>query len=244
MTTTLRTTESQLWDAYVAGGRTDDELRNLLVLRYLPGLQRVAKKFSDTLPKSVTQGECESAAVSGLLDAIGSFDPTKGNRFWTYASRRVNGAICDWLRSIDRVPRGVRACQKRVAAAEVELAHELGQTPNHEEIRDRSGIDHDEYELATRPLDESGNRTKYRTESRNVETFEVTGSYSESMHLDDEESFRELTRGLSLREQTLLFLYYHCQATMKSIGVVFGLSESRVSQMHSQVILQLRKRGR
>lgn len=180
-----------------------------------------------------------------MLDAAGKFDESKGVRFWTYAELRIRGAILDSLRGIDPVPRSVRRKRRALDKATRELEAELGRRPQDEELARAVEL----------PLDEL-RRMRERVRSAEIsqpaDGFEVAlAQVSDPLALDPseglertetEELLARAIEDLNDRERLVITLYYHEELTMKEVGEVLGVKESRVSQIHSKAIQNLRRR--
>ncbi len=197
--------------------------------------------LSHGLPKHCDYDALVSAGHLGSLSAIDSFDPSKGHAFGTYAPWRIRGAMLDELRKSD-IGRSVRRIVTDRLQAEQDLWHELGRMPTQDEVCQRLGWDQRQYLLSTRraqsSIDIVVNRRGGETRPRYARDLIVTPTGR-----DFDAVFREVTRGLNIQEQTLLYLYYWCGTPMKLTGQAMGLSESRVSQMHSALIEKLKVSG-
>jgi RNA polymerase sigma factor for flagellar operon FliA len=231
-----------LWERYTRDRSIAN--RNALAEHFMGLVHYSAEKLAATTP--ATHDDLVGPGSQGLLQAIESFDPSREIRFCTYAPRRVQGAMLDYLREIDHVPRLVRhavaKANRRRHSLEQSAGHALppgelddllvdeGLAPEHLLVRSVESID----------------QTLYETDSQ--KSIDLHGWLIDHKTLDAgsgikrEETFALLTRGLNLEERTLMFLYYYKRQRMKTIGEVLELSESRVSQMHSQICLQLSRR--
>ncbi len=242
-----------LWGDYKANGTT--EARERLIIHYSPLVKFVAGRVAAGLPQNVEQTDLVSYGIFGLIDAIDKFEPERGFKFETYAIARIKGAIIDELRSIDWVPRSVRAKARAVERAYSELENELRRNPNDAEVAAKLGLSEDELGQTLSQisftglvaLDEliggggngerSGSSTLGETISDRqhdpVEAFEV----DEMKHL-----LADLINRMPDRERLVLTLYYYEALTLAEIGQVLGVTESRVCQIHTKAILQLRAR--
>ncbi len=234
------------WEEYRATGSA--ELRNRLVVHYLPLVRYNSERIGAKLPDEVEVQDLMSAGVFGLVDAIDSFDPERGVKFETYCAPRIRGAILDELRSMDWVPRLVRSRAHRLDTATRLLQAQTGRTPTREELADHLRLPKDEFERVMRDskavTQVSLSRKQYETDSsREVREIDVLIDHRGSDPLEEAErrDLRDLmTRGLSRAERLILILYYYEQMTMKEIGMTLDLSESRVSQMHSAILDRLK----
>lgn len=239
---------NEIWREYKEAKR--EEARNLLVEEYIPLVKYVAGRLAINLPNSVDVGDLEGFGFFGLLDAIEKFDYTRNIKFETYASTRIRGAILDGLRSMDWVPRSTRAKARELEDTIYHLTNKLGRNPADAEIAAALDVPMERYyEL----LDEVRGVNLFSLD----ETLAAKDS-DDSLHMldlvsaDDQspdeivvqsETVDELARAiesLSEREQLVLSLYYDDELTLKEIGHVLNVSESRVSQIHTKVIMTLR----
>lgn len=225
------------------------ELRNQLMVAYLPIVKFNAERVGAKLPDEVDTDDLMSAGIFGLMDAIDSFDPRRGVKFETYCAPRVRGAMLDELRSMDWVPRLVRSRANKLDAATRALEVELGRVPTHEELARRMGLNDAEFEKLFRDATAVGvvslSRKYYETDSsRDVREIDILEDQN-SIDAEEESLKRDLKEfiqnHLTRIEQLILVLYYYEEMTMKEIGRTLDLSESRVSQMHSAIISRLRK---
>jgi RNA polymerase sigma factor for flagellar operon FliA len=237
-----RFTLASAWDAWHE--TRDPDAREWLVVHYASLVKFVAGRLAAGLPKSVDTGDLVSAGVFGLMTAIDRFDPNHGVKFDSFAVPRIRGAILDGLRALDWVPRSVRAKARSVQDAITSLEHSLGRSPTDEEIAAHLKIDVEELHGwlsdvaagAVGPLDHVA--LDDTPASGGVET--QPGRALEEEELRDAMR-REMTR-LPEREQAVLVLYYEDGLTLAEIGEALGVTESRVSQIHSKAVLQLRSR--
>jgi RNA polymerase sigma factor for flagellar operon FliA len=240
------------WEEYKATG--DPALRNKLILHYAPLVKYVAGRVSVGLPNNIEQADLVSYGIFGLVDAIEKFDPERGNKFETYAISRIKGSIIDELRAIDWVPRSVRQKARSVEKAIAELEQRLKRPPTDEEIAEHMGIDLHELEeiysqtsfVGLVALEELIHLTSDRGESPKVgdtladQKIKEPGEAYESEEVKAE--LAEAINKLSEREKIVVTLYYYEGLTLAEIGGVLGVTESRVCQIHTKAILQLRAR--
>ncbi len=224
------------------------ELRNRLLVNYLYLVKYNAERIGAKLPDEVEVQDLMSAGVFGLVDAIDSFDMSRGVKFETYCAPRIRGAILDELRSMDWVPRLVRSRAHRLEQATRSLQAQMGRSPTIEELSDHMKMPRDEFDRLIRDskavMQVSLSRKQYETDSsREVREIDVLVDRRGMDPLEEAEKrdLRDLvTRGLSRAERLILILYYYEQMTMKEIGMTLDLSESRVSQMHSAILARLK----
>ena len=236
----------ETWKAYKHRGGV--ALRNRLMESYLPIVRYNAERIRAKLPDEVDKDDLISAGVFGLFDAIEAFDLERGVKFETYCAPRVRGAILDELRSMDWVPRLVRTRATKLARANEALEAELGRRPNEVELSERLAITREELvkvrrETATSTLI-SLSRKCFETDSsrdvREIGVLEDRRSEDALGEIQRRDLKDVLTRGMTRAERVILIRYYDELMTMKEIGSVLDLSESRVSQMHSAILQRLK----
>ena len=238
----VRYTIESAWESWHAS--QEITAREWLVVHYASLVKFVAGRLSAGLPRSVDTGDLVSAGVFGLMNAIDRFDPSQGNTFETYAVPRIRGAILDSLRSLDWVPRSVRSRSRSVQDAIAKLEHELGRTPTDEEIAGELSITVEELEKwladiaagSVGPLDHVAMDNTLADSDAHLEP----GRAMEDGELRD--AMRAEISRLPEREQAVLILYYDDGLTLAEIGEALGVTESRVSQIHTKAVLQLRSR--
>lgn len=240
----------RLWAKYKATGERAD--RDRLILVYAPLVKYVASRVAVGLPQNVEQGDLVSYGMFGLIDAIEKFDLERGYKFETYAISRIRGAILDELRSIDWVPRSVRAKARALEQAYAKLENELRRTPTEAEIAVELDLTDDQLQttlgqisfIGLAALDEmmgGGERGESMTlgdtvadvREGPVQAFEV---------VEMKQILADAVNGMPEREKLVLTLYYYEGLTLAEIGRVLGVTESRVCQIHTKAVLQLRSR--
>ncbi len=223
-----------------------ETLRNTLIEHYLHLVRYNAERIHVKLPDEVELDDLMSAGIFGLMDAINAFDPERGVRFETYCAPRIRGAILDELRSMDWVPRLVRSRAHKLNAATKQLEVELGRAPTNKEVAMRLKLPMAEFKKLARDASAVGlvslSRKWFETDSnedvREIDRFEDDSADPVSaIHRIDLE---DLMKGLSGYEQIVIKSYYFEEKTMKEIGAMLDLSESRVSQIHSSVMARLK----
>jgi RNA polymerase sigma factor for flagellar operon FliA len=225
----------EVWRAFKESG--DQELRNRLVMRYSPLVKYVAGRVRPGLPQSVDMSDLLSDGVIGLMDAIEKFEPERGLQFQTYAVPRIRGAILDGLRATDWVPRAIRTKIRDVERAQVELEHRYGRTPRDREIAA-------ELRITVPELRELYSQASY-TGVAYLDEVGMGEDPGPTMQLDVEDTemraaLVQAIRTLPERDQIIVTLYYFEQLTLSEIGQVLGITESRVSQLHSRCAMTLR----
>jgi RNA polymerase sigma factor for flagellar operon FliA len=255
MTVAQSTTEetAKLWENFVQD-KSNQTLRNALIERYMPLVRFHGEKLSHKLPDEVELDDLVSAGVFGLMDAIDAFDVNREVKFETYCAQRIRGAMLDELRNMDWVPRLVRARARKLAEANKTLSDKLGRVPSHEELAEHMNLSAGELERIM------FDANTVPTVSLNKKWFETDGSkdISEMDLVEDQKGedptrrlqrtdlMRLVTKGLTRNERLIIILYYYEEMTMKEVGATLDLSESRVSQMHTDIVnrlsMQLEKR--
>ncbi len=238
----------QVWQAYKSDPSQRD-LRNRLVETYLPLVRFNAERVWARLPDAVELDDLISAGTFGLISAIESFDLQRGVKFETFCVPRIRGAMLDELRSMDWAPRMVRSQAARFHGARKELEASLGRRPTETEIANCLNVSVAEVErmaleanvaiqisLHKARRDDDG--AKEQTE---IEILEDRKSIDPTRRLQKRDLMRLVTKGLNRAERLILLLYYYEEMTMKEIGHTLGLSESRVSQMHSNIVDRLKE---
>jgi RNA polymerase sigma factor for flagellar operon FliA len=241
-----------LWREY---RRTRDRaLRDRLILTYAPLVKFVAGRLGSGLPAHVDENDLASYGLLGLIGAIERYEPDRDVKFETYAISRIKGSIIDELRAMDWVPRSVRTRAREIERAIFALEAELHRAPSDEEIAARLGLTADELEdsltdisrSSIAALDElwtissaSGDQIAL------IDTIEDLEGAQPQAALDRtelREALAEAIAALPEREKVVVTLYYYEELTLREIGEVLGVTESRVSQLHTKAILRLRAR--
>jgi RNA polymerase sigma factor for flagellar operon FliA len=240
-----------LWLEY---RRTKDRtLRDRLILTYAPLVKFVAGRLGSGLPAHVDEGDLVSYGLLGLIGAIERFDPEREIKFETYAISRIKGAIIDELRALDWVPRSVRTRARDIERAMVELERRLLRAPTDEELADKLGISTDELgdalteisRSSIAALDELWTATAGGDQVALIDTIEDTSGPDPQGALAQtelKEALGEAIARLPEREKLVVTLYYYEELTLREIGEVLGVTESRVSQLHTKAILRLKAR--
>jgi len=235
-------------------GRTHDKaLRDRLILTYAPLVKYVAGRLGSGLPTHVDEGDLVSYGLLGLIGAIERYDPTRDVKFETYALARIKGSIIDELRSLDWVPRSVRSRAREIERAIAELEAKLGVAPDDEQIAAKIGITVEELESSLTDisrssiaaLDELWSVSGDGDQVSLLDTIEDTAEPHPAAALDETETREALADAISRlpeREKLVVTLYYYEELTLREIGEVLGVTESRVSQLHTKAILRLKAR--
>jgi RNA polymerase sigma factor for flagellar operon FliA len=236
----------EIWKAYKAD-QTSTALRNRLVEEYLPLVKYNGERIWARLPDGVELDDLISAGVFGLMDAIDSFDLTRGVKFETYCVPRIRGAMLDELRTMDWVPRLVRSKASKLQEATKQLETSLGRHPTEQELAQHMSLGLPELEKMI--LEASAvnlislNKKWYETDSykdvREIDILEDKKGEDPTRRIQKADLMRLVTKGLNRNERLIIILYYYEELTMKEIGATLDLSESRVSQMHSSIVQRL-----
>ena len=242
----------ELWRRYKTDG--DSRVRERLVVAYSPLVKYVAGRTAAGLPPHVEEADLISYGLVGLISAIERFDLSRDIKFETYAIMRIKGAIIDELRSMDWVPRSVRSRAREVERANAKLENTLQRAPTDEEIAAEMGITVDELNDSLLAIshssmvaldelwsvsDSSGDQVSL------MDTIEDPGAPDPARALDVgdlKDRIAESIAKLPEREKLVIALYYYENLTLREIGEVLGVTESRVSQMHTKAVLRLRSR--
>ena len=239
---------AQLWQDYK--NTKDVQARDELIHEYIPLVKYVAGRLAINLPNSVELDDLESLGFFGLLDAIEKFDETRNIKFETYASTRVRGAILDGLRAMDWVPRSTRSKARVLENQIYQLINELGRNPSDEEVAAALELTPERYYdmldevrgTALFSLDEAIVTEKAGQSLKMSDLVVDHAQPTPEQNLLQGETLEELATAiseLSEREQLVLSLYYHEELTLKEIGHILEVSESRISQIHTKAILTL-----
>ena len=239
-----------LWEKFKATG--DSSTRERLILHYSPLVKYVAGRVGVGLPPNIEQADLVSYGIFGLIDAIEKFDITRAIKFETYAISRIRGAIIDELRAIDWIPRSVRYKAREVERAYAALEGELHRTPTEPEVAERLGMSLEELHQVFSQVSyvnvvaldelltvggEKGDKLSL------VDTLEDTKAEDPVAAFETEETKFLLSRAINQlpeREKIVVTLYYYEGLTLAEIGRVLGVTESRICQMHTKAVLQLR----
>jgi RNA polymerase sigma factor for flagellar operon FliA len=232
---------AEIWAEYRAtNGRA---LRDQLVLHYAALVKYVAGRIAVGLPASVDRADLVSAGIVGLLEAIERFDPERGPTFEGYALGRIRGAILDELRAADWVPRSVRAKARAIEAAYQDLEARLKRAPTDDELAAAASMSVAQLQAALSEIAASGLvALEELTALGDVLADRREGPAGMVEEVETRAVLAEAVRRLPDRERTVLALYYVEALTLAQIGHVLGVTESRVSQIHTKAVIHLRAR--
>ena len=241
---------AQLWREYKASG--GERLRERLILHYSPLVKYVAGRVGVGLPPNIEQADLVSYGIFGLIDAIEKFDLARAIKFETYAISRIKGAIIDELRSIDWIPRSVRYKAREVEKAYAALEAKLRRSPTEAEVAAELGIALEDLHtifsqvsfVNVVALDELLTAGGEKGDKLSlVDTLEDTKAEDPVQAFESEETKHLLAKAINTlpeREKIVVTLYYYEGLTLAEIGQVLGVTESRICQMHTKAVLQLR----
>jgi RNA polymerase sigma factor for flagellar operon FliA len=224
----------------------DDAAREVIICEHASQVRYIAERIALRLPPHISKEELISAGTMGLIDALNDYDFSKGTKFKTYASYRIKGAMLDELRRLDWVPRSVRRDIKRIEKAVAALWNKLGRQPRDVEIAAELGINIQHYykmlqktnginliSLDDRKSDEAGSLL-------NSFVAETPSPFESLKKKELKKTLANVLEKLSKKEQLVMSLYYYDELTLKEIAEILGLTESRISQIHSKAIISLR----
>lgn len=238
-----------LWVQYKSTGLK--AAKDRLLINYAPLVKFVAGRVAVGLPQSIDQADLVSYGMFGLIDAIDKFDPERKIKFETYAIARIKGSIIDELRAIDWVPRSVRAKARMVEKANQKLEAKLLRTPSDRELAEEMGITDKELQTIFARISfvgvvafdevisggEKGEGTTTLGDTIADRKAGPTGSYEQE---ETKQLLAEAINRLGDREKVVLTLYYYENLTLAEIGQVLGVTESRVCQIHTKAVMQLK----
>lgn len=223
------------------------EDRDVLLLKHRDLVFRTARKAHRSLPPSIELDDVVSYGIFGLIRAIEHFDPASGVHFETYAVSAIRGVIADELRSQDWAPRSLRKKQRAIATASKELEREFGREPLIEEIASKAEISVSEVELTRQAAANASHSSLDEKRSDTLSSYDQIpdpGDNDPSQVLANREVFVLVAQKITtipLQDQMILMLYYHEMLSLREIGLVLGISESRASQLHVRAALEIRE---
>jgi RNA polymerase sigma factor for flagellar operon FliA len=223
-------------------------IRNVLMERHYPLVRYIAERLLQTLPKSIELDDLVSAGLFGLMDAIRGFEPERGIKFKTYCTTRIRGSILDQLRSQDWVPRLVRLKASKIERALQRLIGQFGREPTHAELAGELELEHGELSLemasaSAKSMYSLSDKWEDRDEDGSMEKVDVLEdrkSVDPIGELNREDMMTFICRSLTGKERFIIEQYYQVGHTMREIGEMLALTESRVCQIHSNVMLRLK----
>jgi RNA polymerase sigma factor FliA len=231
----------------------DPQAKERLVLTYAPLVKFVAGRMNSQLPSHVEETDLISYGLMGLIGAVERFDPARQIKFETYALPRIKGSIIDELRSLDWVPRSVRARSREIERKAAQLEHKLQRAPTEEELAEALDMTLDDFRAAITQisnssivaLDETWSVSSGGEPLSLIDTIADTGSHRPDLQMEVTElrdTLADAIARLPEREKIVIALYYYDHLTLREIGEVLGVTESRISQLHTKAILRLKGR--
>jgi len=244
-------TEEELWQQYRKN--RDPAIRESFIKQYAPLVKYVAGKVAVGMPNNVEFDDLVGYGVFGLIDAIDKYDPDKNVKFKTYAVTRIRGAIFDELRLIDFVPRSVRQKTREIETTISSLEAQLGRTASDQEIASAMGMDEGEYMKTIQKISGTSiislNDLWYSGDDNDKvsigDSIESPSSLNPDVMVVNDEIRRVIVEAINElpdKEKKILVLYYYEDLTLKDIGRVLQVTESRVSQLHTKAVLHLRSK--
>lgn len=238
----------QIWAEYAQ--TKSNELREQLVKQYLPLVKYIAGRIPGNIPQALSWDDLFHSGIIGLIEAIDRYDPSQNVKFKTFAYPRIRGAMIDELRRIEWGPRSVRDAHKRLETTIEELQSELNHFPTDEQIADAMGISIEEYNdmLANVAKRYMLSLDYLYSSTDDDEEFTIKGSTEQSefeepleqvVNEDEKHRLVKIIDRLPDQEKLVIALYYYEELTLREIGEVLGVSESRVSQIHTKVLVFL-----
>ncbi len=242
-------TEEELWKRYRKS--KDPAIRDHLIKKYAPLVKYVAGKVAVGMPHNVEFDDLVGYGVFGLFDAIDKFDPEKHVKFKTYAVTRIRGSIFDELRSIDWVPRSVRQKTREIEETIVSVEAQLGRSASDQEIANAMHVSVDEYQdimlkisgTSIMSINDVWHGGDDSDKISIMESIESPASLNPDVIVEKDEIKKVIVQAiqeLPEKEKKVLVLYYYEDLTLKEIGEVLAVTESRVSQLHTKAIMRLR----
>lgn len=235
---------------HIEQGKINTGLREDLILKHAPLVKYIADRMAMRLPPKISKEDLISAGILGLLDALDKFDSEMGIKFQTYAEHRIKGAILDELRRMDWIPRSIRKDIHRLEDAITAIRSRVGREPEDFEVAQEMHIDIDSYyRIISRArgvslfsLDDTlpdGTTPKFAGQAS-----DVPSPFDQLKIMELKKIISQALLDLSKREQLVISLYYYDELTLREIARVLGLTESRISQIHSKAIIKLRAKLR
>jgi RNA polymerase sigma factor for flagellar operon FliA len=244
----------ELWGEYARARDSKnadalERVRNVLMERHYPLVKYIAERLLQTLPKSIELDDLISAGLFGLMDAIRGFDPERGIKFKTYCTTRIRGSILDQLRSQDWVPRLVRLKASKIDKTLQRLTAEYGREPTHAELAEALELTHTELAIeigkaTAKSMYSLSDRWEDRDDDSSLEKVDVLEDKKSTDPMDEihkSDLMTYMTRSLTHKERFIIEQYYRVGHTMREIGEMLSLTESRVCQIHTNVMNRLKE---
>jgi len=247
-----QTRTDDLWQEYQLTRNAED--RNRLVARYFHMVKDAAEHLAPQLPDMIDRDELLGAGALGLMQAIEKFDQMQGAKFETYCAARIRGAMLDELRNLDWMPRLMRSKAHRVRRAFSALVQTLGRIPTDQEVAGTLGLSESEYAIIAKhatsacslhsllPANDAGDEELRKIDVLRDDRVSTPAEIIERREV--REIVTDLIRSLPSTDRLVILLYYYDRLTMKEIGKVLRITESRICQVHNEVIAKLQRRLR
>ena len=243
-----QTNIQEVWEDFFR--KRDNENRNILILQYLPIVKYTAERIHARLPKNVELDDLISAGIFGMTAAIDMFNPELGAKFETYCVQRIRGFILDELRKTDWIPQLVRTRAHQLSRATQKLETLLERLPTEVELAEELKLDMNQFHhlqrdanaLSLISLSSQSSDPEGHKDMRGIDIIEDQRSQNPLIKAQKHDMKNFVRKGFSTAEGLVIILYYYEEMTMKEIGKTLGISESRVSQMHSSIIARLKAR--
>ncbi len=229
-----------------------NDVKDKIIVEYAPLIKYIAQKIASRLPANIELDDLISCGVIGLMDAIEKFDPGRDNKFKTYAEFRIRGAILDELRAQDWVPRSIREKAKLVERTYSKLESALGRPATDDEMCAELHCSQEEFHdllnkaksISLLNIDDSAtfNRGDKKLIAGVMESSKTSNPFVAVSHNDIREKIKEGIKTLPEKQRLVLSLYYYEDLNLKEIGQVLDVTESRVSQLHTQAIIKLKSK--
>lgn len=234
-----------LWEKYTK--KKDQNIREELILHYLYLVKFTAGRLYINYKNAVEYDDLMSYGIFGLIDAIEKYDFSRGIKFDTYAQIRIRGAIIDYLREIDWIPRSVRQKAKEIENAYVEVENEKGESATDEEVASKLGITLSEFHKKIHSISSYTivSLDEYLDQNREINLDTEDLIISPENRIENEEFKKilaDIIDELPEKEKRIIALYYFEELTYKEIGSILQVSESRVSQLHTKAIIKLKNK--
>ncbi len=241
---------TELWKKYTQTGK--EELRDELIVQHLSLVKCVVGRMGSSLPSHVKLDDLYCSGVTGLVRAVEKFDPTKNSKFESYATLLIKGAIIDELRELDWIPRSIHQKANLLSEAQEVLQQKLGREPTDQELSSHLGLNEEEYGellLRVRPailislnVQVSQNDEENTSIGERIADIKAETSFEAADRKEFAALLESAISDLPAQERQVLTHYYYEELMLKEIGKIMGVSESRVSQIHTKALLKLRGR--
>lgn len=228
--------------------KADIDFRNEMIVKYLPLVRTIAADMCSRTSANIEYDDLVSTGVFGLMDAIKNFDSDRNVKFSTYCKQRIRGAMLDDLRQQDWVPRLARKQRTQIGRAQSVLEDRLNRRPSHEELAAELNVSHAELDKIRRDSELVNVVSMEQVTGRHdcdqarYDSIKDDTAIDPAFELQKKDSRNLITRSLGRLERMIVTLYYYEQLTMRQIGKALNISESRVSQIHTELLKQLKDR--